>query len=440
MSTGLDSSGVTTLKETTSASETWRLRPAGALVVRVEGVLRVEAGGVAGHPRVEEPGGRGAVLDGEVREGRRGVRQVVGAARLPRRRWRRLPRRRRRRPPQLGVEAAVVERLEEQTQQVDEGQRHHQRQGVRLRLDRVAVAPPGGQQDGPVGGHEGVVDHAAAPGPPLRHVEPAEVPDEPHGGPVETLAADAVHEVRALAPGPQREHDPQRQEVEGGGVAGQRRGEQGDGRHARRDQQQVPQEVDEAGAAALLRLVRQEGAQRAVVVHHHPGDGGGGGGDAHDCKTHNKGVTASAPRRRGGGGRSTHTARPGPERLDEPQHAEVVRQVDGVLGAALLPPPDPEALADGGDVPAWRGEESRRGVCSGGVRVYLHRKPSCSTCSAQESFTRSRKNTERPSVRARNPGSSRSYVNQNQLNVWTTAEDRTMRPTSTPNQTRSPRL
>lgn len=39
------------------------------------------------------------------------------------------------------------------------------------------------------------------------------------------------------------------------------------------------------------------------------------------------------------------------ERLDESQHAEVVGQVDGILGAFLFPPPYPEALSDGRDVP-----------------------------------------------------------------------------------------
>lgn len=41
------------------------------------------------------------------------------------------------------------------------------------------------------------------------------------------------------------------------------------------------------------------------------------------------------------------------ESLDKPEHAEVVCQVDGVLRSFLFPPPDPEALPYGGDVPAW---------------------------------------------------------------------------------------
>lgn len=48
------------------------------------------------------------------------------------------------------------------------------------------------------------------------------------------------------------------------------------------------------------------------------------------------------------------------EGLDEPQHAEVVGQVDGVLRAFLLAPPHPEALADGRDVPAGRRRQRRR--------------------------------------------------------------------------------
>ncbi len=41
------------------------------------------------------------------------------------------------------------------------------------------------------------------------------------------------------------------------------------------------------------------------------------------------------------------------ESLDKPEHAEVVRQVNGVLRSFLFPPPHPEALPYGGEVPRW---------------------------------------------------------------------------------------
>lgn len=42
------------------------------------------------------------------------------------------------------------------------------------------------------------------------------------------------------------------------------------------------------------------------------------------------------------------------ERLDESQHAEIMCQVNGVLRAFLFPPPNPEALTYGRDMPARR--------------------------------------------------------------------------------------
>lgn len=35
------------------------------------------------------------------------------------------------------------------------------------------------------------------------------------------------------------------------------------------------------------------------------------------------------------------------ERLEQAEHAQVVREVDGILRALLLPPPHPETLPDG---------------------------------------------------------------------------------------------
>lgn len=195
-----------------------------ALGVADGSALGEKASGVAGHPSVDELGRRGAVLDGKVFEGHFWIGQVAGQARLPRRR-----------PPQLGVEAAVVDGFEEESQQVGEGQGEEQGQTVGLGLGRVPVAPPGGQQDPSIDGDEGVVDDAPAPGATLGHVEPAEVPNQADGGPVEPLPAGAVHEVRPLSPGPQHEDAPERQEVSGE-VDAEDRGEESEGHHARRDE------------------------------------------------------------------------------------------------------------------------------------------------------------------------------------------------------------
>lgn len=72
-------------------------------------LLWVKVFGVAGHPPVEELGGQGAVLDGNVSDGHFGIRQIDGRTWVPRQG-----------PPQFGVEAAVVEGLEEQSQEVGE--------------------------------------------------------------------------------------------------------------------------------------------------------------------------------------------------------------------------------------------------------------------------------------------------------------------------------
>lgn len=181
------------------------------------------------------------------------------------------------------MEAAVVDGFEEESQQVGEGQGEEQGQPVGLGLDRVPVAPPGCQQDPSIDGDEGVVDDAPASGATLGHVEPAKVPNEADGGPVEPLPAGAVHEVCPLSPGPQCEDTPERQEVSGE-VDAEDRGKESKGHHARRNKQEVPQEVDQRGSPALLGLVWEEGAQGAVVVHHHPGDRGDRRRNAHDCK------------------------------------------------------------------------------------------------------------------------------------------------------------
>lgn len=55
--------------------------------------------------------------------------------------------------------------------------------------------------------------------------------------------------------------------------AGQHGGEQGEGGEARRDEKQVPEEVDHRRGHLLILLVDQEGAQGAVVHGDAAGDG-----------------------------------------------------------------------------------------------------------------------------------------------------------------------
>lgn len=64
---------------------------------------------MASHPFVEKLGGQGAVLDGNVSEEHFCIRQIIRQSWVPRRG-----------PPQLGVEAAVVEGFEEQSHEVGE--------------------------------------------------------------------------------------------------------------------------------------------------------------------------------------------------------------------------------------------------------------------------------------------------------------------------------
>lgn len=195
-------------------------------------LLREKTIGMARHPSVDKLGQRGAVLDGKVFKGHFWIRQVTGQPWLPN--WE---------PPELGVEAAVVEGLEEQSQEVREGQSDEQGQPIGLCADRVPVTPPSRQQDASISGDEGMVDDAPASGPTLGYIKPAEVPNEADSGPVEPLPAGAVHEVCPQSPGPQHKDTPEHQKV-GCDVPAKDRGEEGEDRYTWGDKQEVPQEVD----------------------------------------------------------------------------------------------------------------------------------------------------------------------------------------------------
>lgn len=146
-------------------------------------------------------------------------------------------------PPELGVETAVVEGLEEQSQEVCEGQSDEQSQPIGLCLDRVPVWPPSRQQDPSISGDEGMVDDAPASGPTISYIKPTEVPNEADSGPVEPFPAGAVHEVCSLLPGPQHKDTPQHQKV-GCYVPAEDWGEEREDSYTWGDEQKVPQEVD----------------------------------------------------------------------------------------------------------------------------------------------------------------------------------------------------
>lgn len=131
-----------------------------------------------------------------------------------------------------------------------------------------------------------MIEQSPVPRLPIDHIKPVEIPNEAHGGSVKPLSKSAVHEIGLGSPGAEEENYPRANEV-GENEAGQHGGEQGEGGEARRDEKQIPEEVDHRGGHLLLLLVNQEGAQGAVVHGDAAGDGQGrpdglqhwGGGD-----------------------------------------------------------------------------------------------------------------------------------------------------------------
>lgn len=138
-------------------------------------------------------------------------------------------------------------------------------------LLRGSLAPePGEGQQRAVQQDEAVVDDAAVQRPAPSHVEPAEVEDHGHHGPVKLLGAWRFHEVRGLQADPDEHGQPHHWKVESHAV-GPEQGKESDHQDAGADEEEVPQEVDNGRAQAQLVLVLQEGAQGLVVVQQRPG-------------------------------------------------------------------------------------------------------------------------------------------------------------------------
>lgn len=119
-----------------------------------------------------------------------------------------------------------------------------------------------------------MVEHRPGPRPALDHVEPVEVPNEAHGGSVKPLSTPAVHELCLGPPGEEEENQPGAKEV-GADEAWQHGGEKGEGREARRYEEEVPEEVDQRWGDVQSFLVAHEGAEGAMVHGHTAGDGWG---------------------------------------------------------------------------------------------------------------------------------------------------------------------
>lgn len=117
-----------------------------------------------------------------------------------------------------------------------------------------------------------MIEQGPAQCPPFRHIEPVEVPDEAHRGPVKPFPTGAFHEVSLGAPDEEEQNQPRAQEVRED-EAGQHRGEEGQSYQARQEEEQVPEVVDQRRDVVLLLLFCQEGAHGAMVHGHAEGDG-----------------------------------------------------------------------------------------------------------------------------------------------------------------------
>ncbi len=89
-----------------------------------------------------------------------------------------------------------------------------------------------------------MIKQSPVPRPPLHHVKPVEIPNEAYSGSVKPFPTSTVHEVSLRSPGEEEENQPGAQEV-GEDEAGQHGGEQGEGDEAGRQEEQVPEEVDQ---------------------------------------------------------------------------------------------------------------------------------------------------------------------------------------------------
>lgn len=177
------------------------------------------------------------------------------------------------------VQPAVVDKPESQPQKgADPGHRQQHLQQEPTGQPGT-VSRPGDHYEKAVTQEEAQVDGSTASGMAFSHVEPGEIKDGGHRRPVQPLGAGIWHEVRALKPDPEQQHQPQAQEVQGH-VAGEEGREQGHDQDSGPQEQQVPQEVDRRGAQPQEGLGGEAGAQGPVVVKQCPRDTHKGRADA----------------------------------------------------------------------------------------------------------------------------------------------------------------
>lgn len=178
----------------------------------------------------------------------------------------------------IGVEVTVIQHFQSEADHIDpddaggHGRCHRGRDRKKRPLHCEHLPAPKAAEEADVSHDEAVIDQGPAQRSPVRHVKPAEVPNQAHRSSVEPLPTGALHEVSLAAPHEEEQHEPGAQEV-GEDEAGQHRGEEGEGHQAGQQQAEVPHVVDQRRDHALLILVRQEGAERAVVHGHAEGDG-----------------------------------------------------------------------------------------------------------------------------------------------------------------------
>lgn len=180
----------------------------------------------------------------------------------------------------IGVEVTVIQHFQSEADHVDpddaggHGRSHGGRDRKKRQLHAEHPPAPKAAEETDVDHDEAVIDQGPAQRSPLRHVKPAEVPNQAHRSSIEPLPAGAVHEVGLAAPHEEEQNEPGAQEV-GEDEAGQNRGEEGEGHQAGQQQAEVPRVVDQWRDHDLLLLVGQEGAEWAVVHGHAEGDGRG---------------------------------------------------------------------------------------------------------------------------------------------------------------------
>lgn len=127
------------------------------------------------------------------------------------------------------MEELVVQHLQSESGNVGAGDAwghscsHGGRDVGKSVLHAERLPTPQATEQADVGQDEAVVQQSPVPRSPLRHVQPAEVPNQRHRASEQPLPARAVHEVGLAPPGEKQQDEPRGKEV-GEDEAGQHRG------------------------------------------------------------------------------------------------------------------------------------------------------------------------------------------------------------------------